>query len=526
MSPRLIILGNRALYFFTLFFLLLSVARLVLHIGLQSKDVSLNCLFWVVILTAAVILVGFRWLLLSVVLILLAGVLRVSNYFPLVQQAYQAVRGMCSQYMESKILGNIFISMGFINFSLSYVISARDKQFYRVSLGDVLQEEFPEHGRVFVCYTCLILVGLYSSGMEFHIVAFVCFCGTISSLIYTSLMALWFTFGQASKQKMVEYYLVKSKATRSQKRQKTEEYTAVSRLLSASDYIGAYYKATGFVPQVVAANLWDWLRDFQEQLASASEDQLCDCWNQLRGFWDWLVSVIKREKHPSDIDNPEGRLDDIVTYTQLITCAASAWQHILRDLSPEQQSELICMVLQAYLEDGNTSFRKYYKKFLSGEKPCRDMSTPLRSAVPLCGLISYLRNKDTVEDPARYWQDCEACLQTVYRIWLIYSRNAAQSGREIDPDTVPGMLFLLLETTLLTEISALEEADIEGSEEFWDFLKEVERSFGQTFASCAQFSEWGLGIVCSYKIDWFRSHQGMLSAYLTYQRLFGLIRPT
>ena len=173
MSPRLIILGNRALYFFTLFFLLLSVARLVLHIGLQSKDVSLNCLFWVVILTAAVILVGFRWLLLSVVLILLAGVLRVSNYFPLVQQAYQAVRGMCSQYMESKILGNIFISMGFINFSLSYVISARDKQFYRVSLGDVLQEEFPEHGRVFVCYTCLILVGLYSSGMEFHIVAFV-----------------------------------------------------------------------------------------------------------------------------------------------------------------------------------------------------------------------------------------------------------------------------------------------------------------------------------------------------------------
>ena len=76
---------------------------------------------------------------------------------------------------------------------------------------------------------------------------------------------------------------------------------------------------------------------------------------------------------------------------------------------------------------------------------------------------------------------------------------------------------------LLTEISALEEADIEGSEEFWDFLKEVERSFGQTFASCAQFSEWGLGIVCSYKIDWFRSHQGMLSAYLTYQRLSGLI---
>lgn len=497
MPPRLIILGNRLLYFFTLLFLILSVARLILHIGLQWTAVPLDCLFWGGMTVGAALLFVFKLPWLSIVLILLAALMYSPDCLLLVQQAYQAIDRICSQYAKPDILKEIFVSMGFINFSLSYVISARDKRFYRVPLGDVLQEQFPEHGHVFVCYTFLILIGLYSCGMSFHNIAFACLCGAIFSLAYTGFMALLFTFGQASKQKMVEYYLVGSRVPQLGKNQQIEDCTAVGRLLLTSDYINIYYKTNGVVPQAVTGRLWERLFDVQEQLVAAETE-----------------------------NGPAEQLDDIVTFTQLVAYAASAWQRILWRLSPDQQSELICLTLQAYLKDSGTGLPEDWEKFLGGKEPYGNTGSPLRSAMPLCGLISCLRGRGTMGTPAQYWCGCNACLQTVYQVQLIYSRAAARSGLEGDPDTVPRMLFLLLETALLTEMSALEKEniDIEESEEFWDRLEKMEHGFGQTSASCARFSEWGIGIVCSYKIDWFRSHQGMLSAYLTYQRLFGLIQ--
>ncbi len=503
MPPWLIILGNRLLYFFTLLFLILSVARLVLHIGFQWTDVPLDCLFWGGMTVSAALLFAFKLPQLSTALIVLAVFLYASDYLLPVQRAYQAIDNMCSQYAKPDILKEIFVSMGFINFSLSYVISARDKRFYRVPLGDVLQEQFPEHGHVFVCYTFLILIGLYSCGMSFHNIAFACLCGAIFSLAYTGFMALLFTFGQTSKQKMVEYYLVGSRVPQSGEIQQIEECTAVGRLLSASDYINVYYKTNGVIPQTVAGRLWERLFDVQEQIAAA-----------------------ETENRPENKNGPAEQLDDIVTFTQLVACAALAWQHILWKLPPDQQSELICLTLQAYLKDSGAELLEDWEKFLDGKEPYGNTGAPLRSAVPLCGLISCLRGKGAMGTPMQYWRGCSACLQTVYQVQLIYSRTAARSGLEGDPDTAPRMLFLLLETALLTEISALEKEYIDSSEseEFWDRLKKMERGFGQTSASCARFSEWGMGIVCSYKIDWFRSHEGMLSAYLTYQRLFGLIQ--
>ena len=235
--------------------------------------------------------------------------------------------------------------MGFINFSLSYVISARDKRFYRVPLGDVLQEQFPEHGHVFVCYTFLILIGLYSCGMSFHNIAFACLCGAIFSLAYTGFMALLFTFGQTSKQKMVEYYLVGSRVPQSGEIQQIEECTAVGRLLSASDYINVYYKTNGVIPQTVAGRLWERLFDVQEQIAAA-----------------------ETENRPENKNGPAEQLDDIVTFTQLVACAALAWQHILWKLPPDQQSELICLTLQAYLKDSGAELLEDWEKFLDGKE--------------------------------------------------------------------------------------------------------------------------------------------------------------
>ena len=90
-------------------------------------------------------------------------------------------------------------------------------------------------------------------------------------------------------------------------------------------------------------------------------------------------------------------------------------------------------------------------------------------------------------------------------------------------DVVPQLLFLLTETALLIETSALALQDFEGDLEFWKYLSELEQVLCVPYEDCSWFSEWGLSIVCSYKIDWFRSHCGMLDAYLAYQRLFDLL---
>lgn len=502
LHPTYIILGNRILYFFTLLFLSLSAIRLLQHIIWQMDEVPLDLLFEEIVFVVTALLFIFKCTPLAIIFQSLSFIVYVfkPDLFPFI---YQGVCNVCNVYTKSDVLNPIFLSMGFINFSLSYVISARDKRFYKVSLADVLQEQFPEHGRVFVCYACLILIGLYSCGMNYHIVAFACLCGAILSLAYTGFMALLFTFGQTSKKKMVEYYLVESRLFSPSKDWQVEEATALSRLLAVSDYINSSYKTTGSISQTVANGLWKRLSDLQDQLS---------------------FSDIPKNREEAD-DWPVETVGDIVIYTRLTACSASAWRHILWELTPDQQVELICLVLRTSLFS-NSAFLKNCEDLLSGGQEASE--APLRTALPLCGLVSYLRGRDIVSlmNPKEYWATCGTCLQTVYQIQLTYSHTAARSGFTKESELIPKMIFLILESTLLTEILALEQAEFEHDESagFWRHLDSTEHSFHLTFRNCARFSQWGLGIVCSYKADWFRSHRGMLSAYLAYQRLFGLIR--
>ncbi len=500
LSPAAIILGNRVLYFFTLLFLSLSVLRLLQHFIWKMDEIPLDLLEGEIVLVLAALLFRFQCFRLVVAFLYLSFF--VCAFRPnLLSLTYQGVCKFCNDYTNSNVIESIFVSLGFINFSLGYVISARDKRFYKIALSDVLQEQFPEHGRVFVCYACLILIGLYACGMEYHIVAAACLCGAVFSLAYTGFMALLFTFGQNSKRKMVEYYLVESKLPSPPGERQAEESMALSRLLAVSDYINSFYKTNGSISQTVVDGLWKRLSDLQER--------------------------------PSPSDVPETGKDagttetveDIVVYTRLTACSASAWRHILRGLTSDQQAELTCLVLQTNLFR-STAFSKSCESLLGGGQEMPEM--PLRAALPLCGLVSYLRGRDAVSlmNPKEYWAACGACLQTVYQLQLTYSHTAARSGFVGDLEFIPPMLFLILESTLMTEILALEQQEFEDDESaaFWRRLESTEDSFRLTFRNCAHFSRWGLGIVCSYKADWFRSRRGMLSAHLTYQRLFGLIR--
>ena len=504
--PRCIIAVAKVLYRFTLFLLLLSIFRLILHIVFRISTAPPKLLYWGI---AAIWCLVFGLskrgkarvaaVLLSVMIFFLVYLISRQDA-DLLLIAYRSMCGWCNLYAKSTVLTQIFLSMGLINFSFSYVISTRDKQFCEVPLGPVIQEQFTEHGYMFVFYTCLILIGLYSCGMNFHIIALVCLCGAVLALIYTCLMAVLFTFSHQSKQDMVEYYLYCPASAHQAKDRNTASGTMFNRILTASDYINACYKANGIIPQSVAHNLWDRLFD-REQRPNTD---------------------VSSDSAGKNTERGEPDTDGVI-YTQLVTCVATAWQHILRGLPDEQQSELISLVLQASLRK-ETHLLKNCGAFLCALEEDTAPEFRWHDALPLYGLVSYLRGRETlpVGDTDRYWDGCRKCLRIIFQIDMFYPYTAEQLGYEAE-GIIPRILFLILENTLLIELSSLPGKDFRTDHGFFDQLSEMERSFRFKTKNCLGFSEWGFRIVCSYRIDWFRSHQGMLSAYLTYQRLSGLI---
>lgn len=504
--PRYIIAAAKVLYRFTLFLLLLSIFRLTLHIVFRVSTAPPRMLYWGIAAIWCLVFGLSKRERAHISAVLLSGTIFLLVYLVSRQDAgpllivYRSICGWCNLYAKSTVLTQIFLSMGLINFSFSYVISTRDNQFYEVPLGPVLQEQFPELGYVFVFYTCLILIGLYSCGMNYHIIALACLCGAVLAFIYTCLMAVLFTFSHRAKQDMVEYYLYCPAPAHRVKDRNTASGAAFSRILTASDYINACYKANGIIPQSVAQSLWDRLFDRRRQP-------------------DTDVSSDGAGKDAECGEPDTGR----ASYTQLVTCVATVWQHILRDLPDEQQSALISLVLQASLQK-ETALLKNCGAFLCALEKNAAPEFCRRDALPLYGLVSYLRGRETlpVGDANRYWEGCRKCLRIIFQIDLFYPRTAEQLGYEAE-GIIPRILFLILENALLIELSSLPGKDFQTDQGFFDQLSEMERSFRFKTKNCLGFSEWGFRIVCSYRIDWFRSHQGMLSAYLTYQRLSGLI---
>lgn len=494
--PALIIWINQFLCLLTLFLLLLGGFRLCLHLFLGLSIAPPELLFRGALVILLLILACLREPKIIIIGTILVIVVFNVPHGPdsLLFAMYRALNNWCYSYAKSKNLSNIFMAMGIINFSFGYVISARDKHFFGVPLGNVIQEQFPTHGYMLVLYTCLTLMGLYSCGMDYNIVALVCLLGALLAFVSTSIMAILFTFSHRLKQYMVEYYLCCSPYTLLLGRKAVDPDIKLNRTLAAADYIKTYYQANGTVPQVV---FYLWYRIY-EDLEEPALAGLTDCCGA------------------------QASTDDDLMYTQSITYAAVAWHHMLGGLSPEQQGELACFVLRASLSKEDQLLAQCRQFLYSSSGSAPEISR--RSSIPLCGFVAYLRNMDTLSLPSEnhYWTSCSRCLNTVYQIYLLYP-SVAPLESPAHSDTIPRFLFLLLETVLLIEMSALEQDAFKNDADFWRQLTELENVLQITFRDCSWFSEWGLDIVCSYKIDWFRSHQGMLEAYLTYQRLFTLL---
>lgn len=513
--PKFIIQCNWFLYIFTIFLFFVGVYRLTLHwrgysvvspLSLIIRTALILALILIVILVSTKNLWCITLVIVGIVLFDIFA-LQPGFFHDKLLNIYQAVSDWCFYYAKSEAISEIFVAMGIINFSFSYVITARDKQFYGVPLNSVIQEQFPKHGQTFLFYTCLTLVGLYASGMDYSIVALICLVGAFLAFGSTCIVAFLFTFSHQGKQDMVEYYLSSSSRPIIGYSPKSKQDTCFSRTLAAADYIHTYYKTNGTIPLMVTRCLWNRLSACSRLISVSSTNP-----------------TITGEKQDSQV-SPE----EVAVCTQMITHVSGVWHHILQGLPQEQQEELICQVLQGSLMNG-TDFRKQYEDFFQDSQPAIRVSWPY--LLPLCGLVSYLRSRDTIllSPSKQYWKRCLQCLRMVYRIYLLHPGTiiSFESPQTSDTtkqssDAVLQVLFLLLETTLLIETSSLSMETFKGDLEFWKQLAELEQVFQSPFRDCARFSEVGLCIVNSYKVDWFRSHHGMLEAYLTYQRLFGLL---
>ena len=503
--PKRIILLNQVLFLLTCSLFILGAFRLTLHLFFPSAPVRPQ------LLLASIFIIPFLVICCSTcsldakvfciaVAFFIIPVL--ATYGPCLA-LYGNFSAWCLKYAHSEALSSIFTSMGVINFSFSYVISAREKRFYGVPLGNVIQEQFPTHGYVFVIYTCLTLMGLYSSNMYYAVVAVICLCGAFLAFVSTCIMAVLFTFSHRLKQDMVEYYLYGTPYKLLFSGKNSHTGPPSNRMLAAADYVKAYYQENGTVPGVVTGSLWRQISCYEIQTSPVGSP-----------------AVAERDPPvPHTIE-----VGDVSVYVQLVTYAASSWRHMLQGLPPEQQSELVCLVLQASL-DKEDKLVNECKQFLDKHGIRQNLAISSDHALPLCGLVSYLRSECTMalDSSDKYWKDCLECLRIFYRVYLLYPGIALRTGSNQAIAVIPQFMFLLLETTMLVEMSALEQGYFDGDKDFWDQLLELEHVLRVTYRDCSWFSEWGLCIVCSYKIDWFRSHQGMLEAYLTYYRLFDLL---
>lgn len=489
---------NRLLYGITVFCVLLAVFRLALHLlfGLRHAPLALLMGGALVALGVSIVVAtkaGKRRIAFGISLIGLAVMALVAIvFYEIIAQAYQGISRWCHDYWGLDALAEIFVSMGIINFSFSYIISAQDKQVYGIWLGNVLQEQFPRQGHIFVLYSALILIGLYAAKSDYGLVALVCLLGAISAFIATSVMVFLFSFNRSWQQKMVEQYL-RSPPQSSKSWGGGASEPAFSQMLDRSNYIQAYFSANGMVPMAVTSCLWNWLKDSKAQRDAAD-------------------ALGQNSDEPSD-------------YVGSISHISAAWRNILRGVPPEQAAELACCVIQFSLSQEEEGLKAAGDALVTGEGKidCPEVM------VPLCGLIAYLRGDDVekayLTDDHRFFSEWRLIFHTIYQISLFRGRlELGQSGLTLR--VASRLLFSVTETVYLIERLAFEKLDpstFGDADALWSEIQSMQDALQVGLATSALFAEWGLNTVCSYKSDWFQMRRSMLEAYASYQQLFSII---
>ena len=413
----------------------------------------------------------------------------------------------CTIYAKGDVLRPIFVAMGLIHGSFSQIVTVRGKRLYGVHLQNAMQEVFPFLGWSYVSYALLILMGVYASGMGYSLTALICLAGTLLGFIAPWIVTAYLTFGRHRQQAVVEYYLCCHKYPK-QNGELARDST-LAHILTSALYINEYYKSTRAVPVNVALRSW-------------------------QGF---TVMMTGPNLLPADSKSGSKKLDvtlgRIRGTAQIIIGARTFWQYALQDVPERERGPLVRHILTTAVEDYSVLPEGADQFFSSQRRHEMIPENYAQMLLPWSGFISYLREeKDEYPTSHDYWDSWIQCFQHLYLISsappsarLSYGTEDVSNIEKCDFSV--RMLFLLMLTVLLGELSALEPHELDAlednpagkSKELWIMIERLARVLHASVSWVPRFFPWGLSIIFSYSADWFGSTEGILSLYNTYQWL-------
>lgn len=169
-------------------------------------------------------------------------------------------------------IGSVLSVLGLINFTLPFIVTARNTRMYGISLAQVMYSRFWWHGLTYIFYALLIISGIMLARLGYVAFTLPCLIGVFVSFISIGIVTFIFVFHQKSAVPYIEQYLTQPSFredwyNRQYKKRagcnESEELKKLQneRILRIGEYIHKYYSATKTVPQSVVNGLLDVIKD-------------------------------------------------------------------------------------------------------------------------------------------------------------------------------------------------------------------------------------------------------------------------
>lgn len=415
---------------------------------------------------------------------------------------YNGFLNWCVAYMHKEATSAIFVAVGLVNYSYSYIVASREKNLYGIRLYEVMHALFPWYGVAYGLHGAWVIVGLYCSASEAPLMAATCMVGIFFIFISTNVVMYLFNSDNRRKQMMVEYYLCRFGESTSlylnlRRKQRSISWSgAMAYMFHAADYLRQYYLATQKVPEAVAQSMWKRLlykpSKYGLPVAFLEKEQ---------------VKKENPQRLPEAAESPCAQLGDLYETSKQITQLCRVWQRMLTGLSPDKQADLIRQVLWSvarscpYDVDPNTSWR------YDSAQNDRDR---IFFALPLCALVSCLLDQERPAHTVKqYWKGWERCVSCVF-----LASTAHLGELEDNEDTqkyrfLVQQIFVLVASTLIAECSVLKNSDLIDGNKLWRQIRGLSQKLCVPLSQTKEYFLWGRCITLSSSDDLFSAPQGL-----------------
>lgn len=421
---------------------------------------------------------------------------------------YNRFLAWCETYMQESATSAIFLAVGLVNYSYSYIAASREKSLYGIRLYEVMHNLFPWHGVAYGLHGAWVIAGLYCSASGAPLMATVCMVGVFFIFISTGVMMYLFNSGNHRKQMMVEYYLCRfgeSTAFWSRRKQRATHWTsAMAYMFLSADYLRQYYLATQKVPELVAQTMW---KRFVYRSTKAGLPMAL-----LR---EELTEEKVTQRASEGTATSRTQLGDLYATARQIIQFRRAWQRMLAGLPPDKQADFIRQVLQATAKSSPCE--------ADPDKFCRNSCQGNLSSsffeLLMSALISFLLDQERPAQTVRqYWNGWEHCVGCIFQVSATHLGETEDNDDTREYCSLVQQMFILAMAVLMLECSVLEKSTLTGGNNLWRQIQGLSTKLNVPLCRASKYFLLGRCITLSSSDDFFSAPQG-LAAEQTYDFL-------